>query len=84
MCQNELFVMYCAGTSNGSINVFHIPEDTTAVAHIEGRRVHKKAITDISTSAAGNLIISADDGGALSAWKMEQQLKHVCEFATFG
>jgi hypothetical protein len=54
------------------------------VAHIESKRVHKKAITDISTSVAGNLIISADDGGALSAWKMEQELKPVYEFATFG
>jgi hypothetical protein len=77
-------MLHCSGTSNGSINVFHIPEDTNAVAHIEGRRVHKKAITDISTSTARNLIISADDGGALSAWKMEQQLKHVYEFPTFG
>jgi len=54
------------------------------VAHIEGKRVHKKAITDISTSLAGNLIVSADDGGALSTWKMEQELKLVHEFATFG
>jgi hypothetical protein len=54
------------------------------VAHVEGKRVHKKAITDISTSLAGNLVVSADDGGALSAWKMEQELKPVYEFATFG
>jgi hypothetical protein len=54
------------------------------VAHVECRRVHKKAITDIATSVAGNLIISADDSGALSAWKMEQELKPVYEFATFG
>lgn len=74
----------CVGNSSGSINVFHIPEDADEVAHIECKCVHKKAITDIATSPAGNLIVSADDSGALLAWKMEQELKPVYEFATFG
>jgi WD40 repeat protein len=71
------------GNSSGTIRIFHIPEDLDRVVKIERRQIHKKAVTDIATSVTSNLIVTADDSGELSLWRLEQDLQPVYTFPTF-
>jgi WD40 repeat protein len=71
------------GNSSGTIRIFHILEDLDRVIKIERKQVHKKAVTDIATSVTGNLIVTADDSGELSVWRLEQELQPVHIFPTF-
>jgi len=72
------------GNSHGNIHIFHIPEDLDEVVQIEHKQIHEKAITDIAASTVGNLVVTADDSGALCLWIMEQELQPVYTFPTFG
>jgi WD40 repeat protein len=81
--QNLYYVVIFAGNSNGTIHIFHITEDWDEVLQVERKRVHEKAITDIATSTGDRLLATADDAGALSLWKLEQQLGPVNTFPSY-
>ncbi|XP_021913150.1 WD repeat-containing protein 54-like isoform X3 [Zootermopsis nevadensis] len=76
--------MLCVGNSSGTIRIFHIPEDLDPVVKIDHKQVHKKAVTDIAASVTGgNLVVTADDSGELSLWRLERELHLVSMFPTF-
>ncbi|XP_069697536.1 WD repeat-containing protein 54-like [Periplaneta americana] len=76
--------LLCVGNSSGTIRIFKIPEDSDELEKVECKHIHEKAVTDIASSTEENLLVTADDSGAVCLWKMEQELEPVSSFPTYG
>ncbi|KAJ9585110.1 hypothetical protein L9F63_020550, partial [Diploptera punctata] len=74
----------CVGNSIGYIRIFYAVDKSDGIELTESKKCHEKAITDLTGFENGNLLVTADESGAVCLWKLKEELQLVVDFPTFG
>ncbi|XP_074848255.1 WD repeat-containing protein 54 isoform X2 [Carettochelys insculpta] len=79
----------CVGTSSGLVLVFDIPSKGTNITLSEVLEEHRDSITDIASEVGENPdgavdLVTADDSGALCAWRSEEEFSLLTKISAFG